>query len=82
MRQQATALREVDGIEIPAPGVWEIDAAHSSVGFVVRHLMIAKVRGQFELKEGSVTIGQTPEQTSVTATTDTFRPRAYERSPG
>ena len=27
--------------------VFNIDPAHTSVGFVVRHLMIAKVRGRF-----------------------------------
>jgi polyisoprenoid-binding protein YceI len=27
--------------------VWNLDASHSSVGFMVKHLMIAKVRGNF-----------------------------------
>lgn len=26
---------------------WDVDSAHSSVGFAVRHLVISKVRGQF-----------------------------------
>ncbi|HEY1737416.1 MAG TPA: YceI family protein, partial [Acidimicrobiia bacterium] len=30
-----------------APGTWNIDPAHSTVGFTVRHLMISKVRGRF-----------------------------------
>ncbi len=29
------------------PGVWNVDTSHSQIGFVARHLMIAKVRGQF-----------------------------------
>lgn len=29
------------------PGAWTLDANHSSVGFTVRHLGIAKVRGRF-----------------------------------
>jgi len=36
--------------ETPAlltPGSWALDTAHSSVGFAVRHLGIAKVRGRF-----------------------------------
>lgn len=32
---------------------WEIDKAHSSVGFNVRHLVIAKVNGQFSDFTGS-----------------------------
>ena len=29
------------------PGTWTLDTAHSSVGFAIRHLGIAKVRGRF-----------------------------------
>jgi polyisoprenoid-binding protein YceI len=39
-----------------APGVWTIDPSHSTVGFVVRHLMVAKVRGRFGAFTGTVTI--------------------------
>jgi polyisoprenoid-binding protein YceI len=35
-------------------GTWTIDPAHSYVGFVVRHAMIAKVRGQFESVHGEI----------------------------
>jgi polyisoprenoid-binding protein YceI len=34
---------------------WTIDAAHSHVGFSVRHLMISNVRGEFTKLSGSVT---------------------------
>jgi polyisoprenoid-binding protein YceI len=34
---------------------WTIDATHSHVGFSVRHLMIANVRGEFTKLSGSVT---------------------------
>lgn len=33
---------------------YAIDSAHSSVGFVVRHLMISKVRGRFAALRGSL----------------------------
>jgi polyisoprenoid-binding protein YceI len=39
--------------QVPA-GTWEIDPAHSSVGFEVRHMMIATVRGQFREFEGTL----------------------------
>jgi polyisoprenoid-binding protein YceI len=37
---------------------WEIDSSHSSIHFAVRHLMIAKVRGQFSKWSGTL---QVPE---------------------
>lgn len=33
---------------------WQIDASHTEIGFNVRHMMISKVRGQFEAFSGSV----------------------------
>jgi polyisoprenoid-binding protein YceI len=47
-------------------GTWTIDAAHSEVGFVARHLM-SKVRGRFEKFEGTLVTGDAP---SATATID------------
>jgi polyisoprenoid-binding protein YceI len=35
---------------------WEIDSSHSSIHFSVRHLVIAKVRGQFSRWTGAVTV--------------------------
>jgi polyisoprenoid-binding protein YceI len=52
----------------PAAGVYTVDAAHSRLGFVARHLVVSKVRGNFTQFEGTVTIGDTPETSSVTAT--------------
>jgi polyisoprenoid-binding protein YceI len=50
-------------------GTWTIDPSHSEVGFTVRHLM-SKVRGQFESFEGSLTTGDTLEDTRATASID------------
>jgi len=42
---------------VPASAAtWEIDAAHSSVGFTVKHLIIAKVHGNFKEFSGTVVI--------------------------
>ena len=38
-------------------GTWTVDPAHSSVGFSVKHLGIATVRGQFDEFEGTLEIG-------------------------
>jgi polyisoprenoid-binding protein YceI len=50
------------------PGTWTVDASHSRVGFVVRHLMVAKVRGHFAEFEGTITIGDDRLLSSVEAT--------------
>ncbi len=50
---------------LPVPGVWTIDGSHSSVEFVVRHLMVAKVRGRFAEFSGDIRVGETPEQSKV-----------------
>jgi polyisoprenoid-binding protein YceI len=50
-------------------GVWAIDPVHSSIGFSVRHLMVSKVRGQFETFSGAITVAQdgTPSVTAEVA---------------
>ena len=40
------------------PGTWTIDAAHSTVGFTVRHLMVSKVRGKFDTFSGTITVAE------------------------
>ena len=52
----------------PAAGVYTVDAVHSTLGFVARHLVVSKVRGNFADFEGTITIGDTPETSSVVAT--------------
>ena len=37
-------------------GTWAIDPVHSTVGFSVRHLMVSKVRGQFDTFSGTITV--------------------------
>jgi polyisoprenoid-binding protein YceI len=50
-------------------GTWVIDPAHSSIDFSVRHLMVSKVRGQFETFSGYITVA--PDGTpAVTAEID------------
>src|ERR1039458_1253763 len=53
---------------LPAAGTYNIDAVHSTVGFVARHLVASKVRGRFTDFVGAITIGDTPESSSVDAT--------------
>jgi len=38
----------------PATTLWALDPAHTEVGFEVKHMMFAKVRGRFTDVEGSL----------------------------
>jgi len=71
MTTTATASRTYAGASIPAAGTYTIDPVHSHIGFVVRHIMLAKVRGRFDSFQGSLTIGEDPVQSSVEVTVDT-----------
>jgi polyisoprenoid-binding protein YceI len=59
------AVREVNGRNVPEAGKYVIDASHSSVEFVARHLMITKVRGRFSEFEGAIDIAEVPEESSA-----------------
>lgn len=52
------------------PGTWNIDASHSRIGFIARHLMIAKVRGSFHTFSGAITVGENIEDSKVEATVE------------
>ncbi len=53
------------------PNQYQIDPAHSSVQFSVRHLMMSNVRGSFTGVQGTVTVDPAhPEQGSVQAEID------------
>jgi polyisoprenoid-binding protein YceI len=59
-------------VEIPGyvAGTWTIDPVHSEVSFVIRHMMVSKVRGRFDKFEGTITTAEDPLLSSVTATVD------------
>ena len=50
---------------------WQIDTAHSQVGFSVRHMMISNVRGRFEKVTGTVNFDENnPAASSVSVEID------------
>ena len=49
-------------------GVWRVDPAHSKVGFAVKHMGVATVRGEFGQFEGSVVIGDDLAASTATGT--------------
>ena len=65
-----TNTRVVDGREVPPPGRWTIDTAHSQIQFVARHMMISRVRGSFRDFSGTVVIGDDPTQSTLEVAID------------
>ncbi|MEU7840685.1 YceI family protein [Micromonospora sp. NPDC049114] len=60
--------RDWDGLTIPTAGTYVLDAAHKRVGFVARHMMVSKVRGEFNEATATITVAEDPLQSSVVAT--------------
>ncbi len=60
-----TLTRNTAGTTVPRAGRYEIDPAHSSVSFQVRHLGLSKVRGGFERFTGTVEIADEVTDSSV-----------------
>ena len=65
MEGSMTSSTQIPGYVV---GTWDIDPAHSSVGFSVRHMMVSKVRGYFREFSGELVTAEDPTQSSVTAT--------------
>jgi polyisoprenoid-binding protein YceI len=59
-------------VEIPGylAGTWTIDPVHSHVGFVIRHVMVSKVRGHFTRFEGRIVTAADPLDSTAVATVD------------
>jgi polyisoprenoid-binding protein YceI len=65
MAQAGSQLsRTIEGVELPPAGTYTIDPAHSSVEFVVRHLL-SKARGRFTEFSGEVVVGEGVEDSSA-----------------
>src|SRR5437762_10708283 len=63
-KETAIQDREYQGVSIPPVGTFELDPAHTVVGFVARH-MLSKVRGQFTEFTGTIEVGDSPEDSRV-----------------
>ena len=62
-------------------GTWTVDPAHTEVGFVARHLMVSKVRGQFKEFEATVIVGDSFATSAVQATVQAGLDRHRQRRP-
>ncbi|HEX9855156.1 MAG TPA: YceI family protein [Acidimicrobiia bacterium] len=54
----------------PQAGTWTLDPAHTHVGFAVRHLMAAKVRGSFKAFDGKIDVADDPTGSVVEVSID------------
>jgi polyisoprenoid-binding protein YceI len=65
-------MTSTTAVQIPGyvAGTWDVDTAHSTVGFSVRHMMVSKVRGYFRDFSAEIVTAEVPEQSTVTATID------------
>ena len=59
--------QQSSGLGALTPGTWTVDTGHSTIGFVVRHLVVAKVRGRFNEFTGTITIADDPLASKVEA---------------
>lgn len=66
-----TATRTVGTTELPEPGTWAIDPAHSRIGAIARHFMVSKVRGHFRSFSGALHIEEDPSQSWAEVNIDT-----------
>ncbi|RNI25163.1 YceI family protein [Flexivirga caeni] len=57
-------MSTIDGL---TAGTWNLDAAHSTVGFQVRHMMVSKVRGRFDEFSATLHVGDSLEESRVEA---------------
>jgi polyisoprenoid-binding protein YceI len=64
MAQAEVQGRAYQGVSIPPAGTYQLDAVHTVVGFVARH-MLSKVRGQFTEFSGTIEVGDSPEDSHV-----------------
>jgi polyisoprenoid-binding protein YceI len=65
-----TEVRTEGGMQAPPAGTWKIDPGHSSITITARHLMVSKVRGNLSDFEGTIQVGERPEDSWVEVSID------------
>ncbi|MFE9044010.1 YceI family protein [Streptomyces sp. NPDC012421] len=50
---------------LPEPGDWEIDPAHSQIGFTARHIGLARIHGRFNGFAGAIRIADRMEHSAM-----------------
>ena len=58
-------LQVAQPLELPAPGDWEIEPAHSSIGFTARHIGLARIHGRFNSFAGVIRVAEQVERSAM-----------------
>lgn len=64
------SLTRAGGLDLPEPGIWEIDPVHSTVRATAMHLGLGRIHGQFADFAGRIEVADPPENTRVMITMD------------
>lgn len=51
-------------------GTWTLDKAHTTIGFVAKHLMVSKVRGNFESYDATIEVAENLTDSKIEVTLD------------
>lgn len=70
MRLHVIMTNTIDTRTDYVAGTWKVDAAHSRIGFSVKHLMISKVRGTFDSFDVTIVTAPNPHDSTIEATID------------
>lgn len=62
--------RTLEGVQVPTSGDWIFDKPHSNLMFIARYAMLTKVRGHFTSFDGTIHVGERPEDSRVELTID------------
>jgi polyisoprenoid-binding protein YceI len=62
--------RTLEGVEVPTPGDWVFDTAHTNLMFIARYAMLTRVRGHFNSFEGTIHVAERPQDSWVELTID------------
>ncbi|MBF8192155.1 YceI family protein [Nonomuraea sp. K274] len=62
------STRTWESLTLPAAGTYNLDVAHTRIGFVVKHMMVSKARGHFDTFSGSITVAENPLESSAELT--------------
>jgi polyisoprenoid-binding protein YceI len=60
-------LHRDGGVELPPPGMWTIDPAHSTIAVAAHHLGMSSVKGRFTDFSGRIQVREPVESSSVSA---------------
>ena len=65
-----SVTRLAGGVELPAPGRWQIDPDHAELAFIGRHFMLTKIRGRFAGISGAIEVAEKPGDSTAEVTID------------